>query len=291
MAIQFNYGICTNRDKDGEGNPCPLCASKERQKLPAGRDFVCRECGEPLQKVKAPEPPIRKYKPFIIGGVIAAVIAIVFLLVPFGDKEQSGGGQEGTGGGTPPIVTGTSTEPGMSAGTDEINAESLAFSEQETEIRLVAGEEKSLNVTCTPDSANETIAYRSENIDVATVSSEGVVKAVGKGTTRITAVTNRTGLSDTMQVVVTEADHGGSTAGSDAGKLNLGFATYEGDTQNGKAHGNGVMTFKTKHVIPGAKDDIEAQAGEYVQGAWRNGEVNLVTLYQKNGNQVKIMHK
>lgn len=76
-----------------------------------------------------------------------------------------------------------------------------------------------------------------------------------------------------------------------ANKLNLGFATYEGDVKNGKAHGNGVMTFTRTQVVPGAKDNIEAQAGEYAVGVWRNGEVNLVTLYQKNGNQVKIMHK
>lgn len=74
-------------------------------------------------------------------------------------------------------------------------------------------------------------------------------------------------------------------------KLNLGYATYEGDIRNGKAHGNGVMTFSRRQVVPGAKDNIEAQPGEYAVGVWRNGEVNMVTLYQKDGNQVKIMHK
>ena len=51
------------------------------------------------------------------------------------------------------------------------------------------------------------------------------------------------------------------------------------------------MTFKTRHIIPGAKGDVEAQPGEYVTGTWRNGEVNVVTLYQKNGNKPVIMHR
>ena len=75
------------------------------------------------------------------------------------------------------------------------------------------------------------------------------------------------------------------------GVIDLGYAKYEGDIKNGKPHGNGTMTFKEIHVIPGAKGNIEAKAGEYAIGGWRNGEVNLVTLYQKDGNQVKIMHK
>lgn len=75
------------------------------------------------------------------------------------------------------------------------------------------------------------------------------------------------------------------------GGIDLGYAKYEGDIKNGKPHGNGTLTFKETHIVPGAKGNIEAKAGEYAIGSWRNGEVNLVTLYQKDGNQVKIMHK
>lgn len=78
---------------------------------------------------------------------------------------------------------------------------------------------------------------------------------------------------------------------NDQGIIELGYAKYEGDIKNGKPHGNGTMTFKKTHVVPGAKGNIEAKSGEYAIGSWRNGEVNLVTLYQKDGNQVKIMHK
>ena len=52
---RYKYGICTNRDKNGEGTPCPKCESKEVQKVRAGQDFVCEECKEPLRMVPPPE--------------------------------------------------------------------------------------------------------------------------------------------------------------------------------------------------------------------------------------------
>ena len=33
MALKYNWGICVNNDKDDSGNPCSLCASKEKQKV------------------------------------------------------------------------------------------------------------------------------------------------------------------------------------------------------------------------------------------------------------------
>ena len=51
---RYKYGICTNRDKNGEGTPCPKCESKEVQKVRAGQDFVCEECKEPLRMVPPP---------------------------------------------------------------------------------------------------------------------------------------------------------------------------------------------------------------------------------------------
>ncbi len=69
------------------------------------------------------------------------------------------------------------------------------------------------------------------------------------------------------------------------------YYTYEGSTQNGKPHGNGTMTFVKKCVVPGSKGNIVAQPGEYAIGKWVNGEVNLVTLYQKSGNRTIITHK
>lgn len=85
---RYKYGICTNRDKNGEGTPCPKCESKEVQKVRGGQDFVCEECKEPLRMVPPPkEGPNMK----MIGGIIAAVVVLggVGLRIAFSGGEKA----------------------------------------------------------------------------------------------------------------------------------------------------------------------------------------------------------
>lgn len=101
-TVRFNYGICINRDKDGNGKPCPLCESKELQKVMIGHDFVCAECGEPLHKVQPPKSFWDKYgKLIIILGVLAvlgAIAAVVMSLTAKGTEPVPE---------TPPVVEDT----------------------------------------------------------------------------------------------------------------------------------------------------------------------------------------
>lgn len=65
--IQFRYGQCLN---DG----CSKCKSKETQKIPARKDFVCEECGKELREVH-PEPTWwEKYGKVTMAAVGAAVV-------------------------------------------------------------------------------------------------------------------------------------------------------------------------------------------------------------------------
>lgn len=164
----------------------------------------------------------------------------------------------------------------------EIDVESMTFTETEKDMVLSPNTEKQLNIDCTPDNANEGVFWKSDNPNVATVSDKGLVKAIALGTSTITAETSRTHTTTSIKVTVKKGE---------GNKIDLGFATYEGDLKNGKPEGNGTMTFKTRHVIPGSKGDIVAEPGEYAVGTWRNGEVNLVTLHQNNGNKPIITHK
>lgn len=85
---RYKYGICTNRDKNGEGTPCPKCESKEVQKVRGGQDFVCEECKDPLRMVPPPkEGPNMK----MIGGIIAAVVVLggVGLGIAFSGGEKA----------------------------------------------------------------------------------------------------------------------------------------------------------------------------------------------------------
>lgn len=73
--------------------------------------------------------------------------------------------------------------------------------------------------------------------------------------------------------------------------VDLGFAVFEFDkangTKNGQPHGNGTMRFKKQHVIPGTYDCM-AEAGESVNGAWRDGKINFGTWYRNNGEKVTV---
>jgi hypothetical protein len=69
----FQYGVCTNTDFDGNGNPCPKCANKEVQKIRGSKEFVCEECGESLTKVKGGNDPWWK-KPIVL--IVAAVLLV-----------------------------------------------------------------------------------------------------------------------------------------------------------------------------------------------------------------------
>lgn len=79
--IRYNWGICTNRDMDGNGTPCPKCASKEKIRVSLSHDFVCPECGERLQKVRPPKTPIEKYGPVIIAVIVIIVVVIIVFAV------------------------------------------------------------------------------------------------------------------------------------------------------------------------------------------------------------------
>lgn len=96
--IRYNWGVCTNRDADGNGTPCECCASKERQRVLASHEFVCRVCKEPLQKVQAPKSFAEKYKGFLIGVAAVAVIggAGAGIALSGGDEEKQQASTENT---------------------------------------------------------------------------------------------------------------------------------------------------------------------------------------------------
>lgn len=77
-----------------------------------------------------------------------------------------------------------------------------------------------------------------------------------------------------------------------ASKLDLGYAIYEplegaSGIKNGQPHGNGIMHFKSRQTIPGTVDCV-AESGEWVNGAWRDGKINVGTWYRNDGNQVIV---
>ena len=101
--------------------------------------------------------------------------------------------------------------------------ESLRLSE--TDITLELGEEHTLTAALMPEGAEATVAWSSENAEIASVSETGVVKAVKVGTTVITATAENA--SDFCQVTVVEK---GATAEDDE-MTQEGYLYYEDFTQ------------------------------------------------------------
>ena len=272
------------------GKPCSKALKKyviEADKT----NFVCPECGGKLVPCDGPvtdpdslkkegtgipsktiTPPPSKKLIFIIGGIVA--LAVI-------------------GGGTAYYLSSSEERP------IPTKLEIVDY-----DPALWVGTTDTLTVKSTPADAKATYIWSSSNESVATVM-DGIVRVVGEGETTITVkVKGNEEISASAkffaenyeETPVDEPKGKGqetqkpvSTPASD--KLDLGFATYQGDIKNGKPEGNGTMTFKSRHIIPGSKGDIVAEPGEYVVGPWRNGEVNLVTLHQKNGNKPIITHK
>lgn len=66
---------------------------------------------------------------------------------------------------------------------------------------------------------------------------------------------------------------------------NPSWGRYEGPRNaEGLAHGNGIVYITKSTTIKGQ----QAQAGERIEGVFRNGYVNLGTWYKKDGNAVSV---
>ena len=170
----YVWGICTNLDKDGNGNPCPNCKSKEKLKLSIRDEFVCPECGEPITKVKGPTGP-----DFKKIGIIAAAILLV----------------AGISYGIYAAISGT--------GGSKINNIKL----DKKELTLKVGERELLTATPDPADAKATFIWKSSDKSVIDVVG-GELTALKKGKATITVkVEENTELrAATCKVEVKEGD-------------------------------------------------------------------------------------
>lgn len=291
---RYKYGICTNRDKGGEGAPCPKCESKEVQKVRGGQDFVCDECKEPLRMVPPPkEGPNMK----MIGGIIAAVVVLggagIGIALSGGDKTEEQQVDDTTGG--IEQVDGVTDDDGMEV--EEVNVTDMTFMETAQDMKLKKSETKQLNIDCNPGNANETVTWKSGNEAVATVSPDGIVTTVAAGKATITAVADRSQTKAEIEVTVSDGGSTGTSTVTDGGATggivtkDLGYAVYKGRMKNGLMNDeSGVLTFKTTHIIePRDVKKREAKAGEKVVGIFEDGHLTTGTWYKSDGNKEVII--
>lgn len=175
----FQYGVCTNTDFDGNGNPCPKCANKEVQKIRGSKEFVCEECGESLTKVKGGDDPWWK-KPIVL--IAAAVLLIA-----------------GIGYGIYAVVSGM--------GGSKITAIKL----DKKELTLKVGERDLLTATPDPADAKATFIWKSSDKNVVdVVGGELTALKKGKATITVKVEENAELRAVTCKVEVKEAEASGS---------------------------------------------------------------------------------
>ena len=173
----FQYGVCTNTDFDGNGNPCPKCISKEVQKIRGSKEFVCEECGESLTKVKGGDDPWWK-KPIIL--ITASILGILFL--------------GGAGFGIWKLTSGP-------------NPEDYKISVEPKEVTLKVGESIILSPAVEPADAEVTYKWESNNEEIASVSNDGEIQALKKGEATITlSIEENSILASQCKVTVIELD-------------------------------------------------------------------------------------
>lgn len=248
----YVWGICTNLDKDGNGNPCPNCKSKEKIKLSIRDEFVCPECGEPLTKIKGGDGPNWK----LIGKIFAAILVLVGLCIgiyfAFFNKSQPVVGEP-----PKPDTTVVNKEKDDKEKVDEtkeiVDIKQLRIKDAK-DFTLAPGATKTLTYIAEPEENDEEPEWESSNPSVATVTEDGVVKAVAEGKATITI--KASSVSATVNVEVKKVE-----PKVQSNNVNLGYGIYEGPTKNGKAHGiGGLIRFTRSYSI-----DLKKASGETVE--------------------------
>lgn len=280
--IKFRYGICQNSHVEETGKPCPLCQSKEIQRVIATKDFICSECKEKLKEIPRPPTFWEKYGKVIIGAAIILLLGIVFCIFKFTGNDEpkiNGGNQDTT------IVNKDTVSKKPKA---PVLIQKLSINEGD--ISLKVGENKQLNVSVVPESHEETLTWSSDNEAVATVDNTGKVAAVNEGTANIKIVADKSGVNGSLKLTVTKKA-GGDPQPRPTGYVTnypLPYGTYTGDVKNGKPHGHGTITYKTTRQVVSWLDHV-AHPGDKFEGDFRDGAINgLGYLKTRDGNVIAI---
>lgn len=286
-AERFKYGICLNDE-------CPLCKEKKIQQIPMRKELVCTnpECGKPLRECPPPKTGPNWKKIAAIVGAVAGIAAIV-------------GGIY--------ALTGTSKPK-----------EPLKLALNHTQKTLKVGESDTLVATVTPEGTQATIDWKASNKSNAiVVSSDGIVTAKEEGESKVQVKATANGETDSIicEYTVEKADvlpsptdmsktGEGKEKETDKGKkqsptpstpptppvsttgtLKLSYGTYTGQIKNGYPNGQGRLVYnKSRQISKYDSKGRTAQAGESVQGNFKNGFLTIGKHYDASGNLIESLN-
>lgn len=147
---------------------------------------------------------------------------------------------------------------------------------------LKVGATQQLSATKAPDYSKAPISWETSNASVATVSAEGVVKAIKAGTAVITA---KAGDKTATVAVAVEATKKPGHDGQVSGPKKLGYGTFTGPIKNGQPNGSGTLRYTSSHLIDSRDPKGRvALPGDYVIGEWKNGKLIQGRWYNSVNN-------
>lgn len=284
--VKFRYGICQNSHVEETGKPCPLCQSKEIQRVIATKELVCSECKAKLKEIPRPPTFWEKY-----GKLIIAAISIIVI----------------GGGGTAIFLSGGENK----------TKDQLSVSLNHTQKSLKVGERDTLVAVLTPEDPNASIIWQAGDGNIVKVNN-GIVEAVAEGSDSIVVqvLLNGEKASVVCNYTVEEAEIEEpqnqlekpieTTAPpvtnqkpptpptppvSTTGTLKLSYGTYTGQIKNGYPNGQGRLVYnKSRQISKYDSKGRTAQAGESVQGNFKNGFLTIGKHYDASGNLIESLN-
>jgi len=270
--VKFRYGICQNSHVEETGKPCPLCQSKEVQRVIATKELICSECKGKLKEIPRPKTFWEKYGTLIIAAVVLLINGggvACYTLVGSSD-EPTGIKLEKKEKAT--VKDGDTLPPPPK----QVLVKQLSIDGGDFSIKV--GDSKQLTFVVVPEKHDELLSWTSDNEAVATVDNTGKVSAIKKGTATIKVAADKSGTNATVKVTV-KPEEKPEPIGI------LRYGKYSGGLKNGQPDGTGKLTFTKPYQL---NAQYTAQPGEYIQGIFENGKPTFVTYYQKDGTVTKI---
>lgn len=146
---------------------------------------------------------------------------------------------------------------------------------------LKKGGTKKLEYKAEPADHSETVNWESSDPSVATVSSSGLVSAVGVGTATIKALSDKSMKEAVVKVTVTIDD----------GPLRLSYGTYTGQIKKGYPNGQGRLVYsKSRQINKNDPKGRMANPGDVVQGTFVNGFFTIGKHYDASGNLIESLN-
>ncbi len=261
------YGVCENFEN------CSKAKASEKIEMDELDDFICPECHSDLREVQEKKGSNWKLIACIIVVVIILGGAIALLFIPSTPKIEG-------------LVLNASTQT------------------------MLVGDQNTLVVTNNPIDAPATYVWSTSNPAVLEVSN-GQVTAIAPGEATVTVVANENGdavamcqyvvnapvvevpVEEVEEVTEEPAKPGEPVKvddGNTNGKVNLGYAIYDGPRQNGKPHGmGGTLTFTTSYQIDLKKmpaEYVNVRKGDYISNTkFINGRLVQGQIHFTNGTQ------